>query len=66
MPPKKGDKSKTHSGLDFETRKGSKEFDREGKREKTTSKGVKKLPYQIKGSQEAKDHMAKIRNMKKK
>ena len=63
----KGEKSKTRPGnKDFETRAGSKEFDRSGKREKTNSKGVKKLPYQVKGSLEAKRHMARIRAMKKK
>lgn len=37
----------------------------QGKNKKVKGKGVKK-PHMVKGSQEAKDHMAKLRAMKKK
>tara|TARA_R100001163_G_C5046500_1_gene183746 strand:+ start:912 stop:1169 length:258 start_codon:yes stop_codon:yes gene_type:complete len=43
---KRGTKSKTHSGLNFETRKGSKMFDREHHREDhAQGSKVRRRPY---------------------
>ena len=72
LPPKgkgvKGSKSKTHKGdMDYTTKKGDMDFHRGGHDEKESEimlgTGVKK-PHMIKGSAEAKSHMAKIRSMK--
>jgi len=80
LPPKgkgvKGSKSKTHKGdMDYTTKKGDKYFHRGGHEETysdTDSEngsmggtGVhRRKPHMVKGSAEAKAHMAKIRSLK--
>jgi hypothetical protein len=80
IPPKKGrgvkgSMSKTHKGdMDYTTKKGDKYFHRGGHDETSSESssdssmegtGVKKRkPHMIKGSAEAKAHMAKIRSLK--